>query len=294
MIGADHFVRLQRRFRVPALGAERNLTELRRPGLRLYVIETRGVRVESRVAPSLRPVRSTRDPAVAQVTIPLVGAFVVRRDGAERVFTGGRAAVERVDAWDERWDGAHFRALVVEWDARHGDALGALDDAPLSTGDTAWFDEVARRVDAAAVDDALIARTVGVLRACGLPLHPGRAMPIGKPPPGTAVIARSLGALLSNLERAPDIADLCVATGMQERQLRRKLVAARHWTRCVRSWKALLSSTRLTMAATLSTARGATVEITARALGYGAPSALLAAMRDGGLPPPSRIRALGA
>lgn len=55
------------------------------------------------------------------------------------------------------------------------------------------------------------------------------------------------------------------------------------------SWQRILHWWRLLMATTLMTARGATTELVAAALGYGSPRSFCLAMAEAGLPSPGRI-----
>lgn len=288
------FLRFERRFCVPAISVERHHVALRRPGLRFYVIATRGIVMDSRAAPRpacLRPSSAGHDRPVGQLTVALQGGFVVRR-GREQVFADRCGAADAVEVWDERWDGQPFRALVIEWDGRHGEPLRQLGDVPLTADEHRFFGDLADRVDRGDGGEGLAATAIERLRAIGLPLVRSEAMPTSTPPPGAAQLVTAAGRLLGRLDRSPSIVDLSTATALEERELRRRLRRLGPWLALHASWRAMLHDNRMTMAASLATAPGATLEIMALALGYGAPSAMLAAMRAAGLPPPSQIRAL--
>jgi AraC-like DNA-binding protein len=285
------FVRFERRFHVPELDAERRFVMLRRPGLRLYTIATRGLTVDSQAAPALSPLRPNAARPAGQLTVPLEGEFTVRRAG-RYVSVHGRAAVcDAVDEYDERWEGSSFRALVFEWDVRHGDTLRTAETVAIGPGDLDALRVVADALDAGELPDHTVQGAFERLASMGVPVR-GLIDEDRAAPADAHRLAEVLGALLGRLAKAPSIDDLACASGVEERQLRRRLRACAPWILPdAGTWKSVLRRTRLTMAACLPSSPRFTNERMAAALGYRHAAALLHAMRNAGLPTPTEIRA---
>lgn len=284
------FVRFERRLRVPELDAERTLSMVRRPGLRIYTISTRGLTVDSCAAPGLSPVRPASARPAGQLTVALDGEFVVRRSGRQLSAHGRRAICDAVDVYDERWDGRSFRALVFEWDAAHGAAVEGAQDLVLGGRDLAGLVEIADALDAGRLCTRATARAFARIAAAGVPVR-GLAATDAPAPPAAQRLATVVGRMLGQLHAAPNIDDLAAACGMEERQLRRSLRACAPWfLPGAATWKTALHQTRLTMATCLPSARAFTTERMATALGYRHPAALLRALRQGRLPTPHEMR----
>lgn len=218
------FVRFERRVHVPQLDAERHFVMLRRPDPRLYTIATRGLTVDSQAAPALCPLRPTAARPAGQLTVPLEGEFTVRRAGRYVSVHGRRAVCDAVDEYDERWEGRAFRALVFEWDARHGDTLHAAESVVIGPGDLHALRGVADALDAGRMPDHAVQRAFERLASMGVPVR-GLTDEDDAAPADASRIAGAVGALLGRLDTAPSIDEVATASGVEERQLRRWLRA---------------------------------------------------------------------
>ena len=289
------FVRYQRAVRMAELGAARDLVTMRRPGLRCYVVRSRGLVVESRMFGACRlPLLAAFGdaPTVAHLTVPLEGELVVRRGGRERLVGVGQALLDPGYVVDERWEGRRFAALCVEWTAAHGEAATAAE-LTVSPADLAALAAFAADLRADEVGDGDVAPLLGRLRGLGLPLFAAHAVALGPAPLAAIELARAFSAVHTQLDRHPDVLDLEALLGVSSRHIRRQLQALGPWWVLPRSdWRGSLRRTRVLLAPSLSTVRGASVERIAGALGYRSAPALLHALDAEGVPPPSRTRAI--
>ncbi len=285
-------VRYERAVELPELGAARRLVMLRRPGLRIYVVRTEGLVVDSRMfAGNAAPLRAAiGPPTIGHLTIPLDGVYVGRRAGRDHCLASRDALIDPGFVVDERWHGPRFAALCVEWSAAYGDA--GSGDLRLSVVDHRRIAAMAAAIVDDRFGDAALPQLIELLRSSGVPLHPVELTALDAAPRDAVVLARAFSALHTQLDRSPALTDVEAMVGQSARHIRRRLGAlGPWWVLPDADWRASLRRVRVLMAPCLSTARGATVERTARGLGYGSASALLFALAAEGVPPPSVTRA---
>ena len=195
-----------------------------------------------------------------------------------------------------REEGARFVGVSLSW------LPGALGDDGCRAGRLArlrgsHLAELARVADAIAPDlDARAAREVfsralGVLQAVA-PFD--ASAPEASPedvPRRFALVSRALDRCLSDLSAQPMMVDLEREVGVSSRQLQR-LVAqlnARYGFDD-RGWRDALSRRRILVGSSFMTARGATTEVVAAALGYGSTTAFCRAFAESSVPSPGVIR----
>lgn len=288
-------VRYERSAALPELGASRRFVLLQRPGLRLYVVSSEGLTVESRVfrhnpfswlaAHGPRP--------CGHLIVPISGAYIARRSGRETSLEAREALLDIDRIFDERWEGSPFVALCIEWSAEYGEPQQRQGDLRISRADHAFF----RALAEALVHDTLSTENLRALfetlRAIGVPLHPVADVDLGAAPRGAVELARAVNAAHMRYDRHPDLADLEARLGISSRQIRRRLQALGPWWVSPGSdWRSTLRRARVLLAPSLATARGATVERVARALGYRSATALHFALDAEGLPSLSTARAI--
>ncbi len=280
-------MRYERSAGLPELGASRRFVLLLRPGLRLYVVHSQGITVESRVFRQ-NPyswVASDGPRPCGHLIIPISGAYIARRAGRETSFEERQALLDVDRVFDERWDGSPFEALCLEWSAEYGEQLQRLGELRLSPADHAFF----RAITDALVHDTLsegdFRALIETLRAIGVPLHPYAQLDLGAAPCGAVELARAVNAAHTRFDCHPDLADLEAMLGISSRQIRRRLQALGPWWVSPGSdWRSTLRQARVRLAPSLATARGATVERVARTLGYRSATALLFALDAEGIP----------
>ena len=109
-----------------ALGAELRHRAWMSPAFRIYELTTRGVTVEYGLLP--------KQPLAERVQINVVrqGRLTLRRGGRRFVVTEGHAFRECGLSFDERWEGAPFRALCVDWDGRQGTSPEVVALSPMA------------------------------------------------------------------------------------------------------------------------------------------------------------------
>lgn len=287
----------RRAVRVPALDAAREVHFLLHSGLRAYVVRARGVAIEKRllVGTRLAPTAGARH----LVQVVLAGRLRLGHGGREAWLGPGEVSLQAHGFPDERWEGARFEAVVVEWtapwcsgrvDAWTTGRLGPRDLARIA----GWAATVVDRELAPDRGAAHVAELLAVLASAGIPIARAEAPGlIEAVPPAARDLAAALSARLSNLEQRPMLIDLETALGRSARHLRRGLSAFDRYYGFPGgpSWHQLLHWWRLSMATTLMTATGATTERVGAALGYGSPRSFCLAMAHAGLPSPGRIAA---
>jgi len=288
------FVRYERQVGLSGLDARRGYVCIRRPGLRFYVIETIGLTVESRIfvaSPHLWPDSGDRPVAVGHLSIPLEGTYLARRSGTERMHERRFVAVDPTSIFDERWQGPRFRMLCVEWGLIHGRPITSPSDLVLSALDDARLGAFADAIGDGTIDDDATRAVVELLRAIGVPLARLDATLSTSAPAGAIETARTLTSLHTHLDSHPDLSDVETELGVSSRQFRRRLHAHPEWSVLpIPSWRTSMRRMRVRLAPAFATARGATVERIAAALGYRSASALLYALDAEGAPSPALAR----
>jgi AraC-like DNA-binding protein len=252
-------------------------------GVRAYVCDSSHSVVDSTITASLRvPVRST----CCNVAIPLEGRYSLwRNEGWEELGPG--ELVRECPQGAERWEGHRFSVLVLEWDA--GEHLSERSRGTLSVGSLSRlrgiadliregratrsiFDELAQTVD-------LPSDLVGWIR---------ERDPID---PSLQPAADALGMAMSRAHDRPAWVDLEGPLARSERHSRRLLTALFDVLGIHASMREYLRTRRLSHAAQLLTAPGASVDEVARAVGYGSSRALGTALEQAGLPRARELRA---
>jgi AraC-like DNA-binding protein len=287
-------IEVRRSVRLPEHGASRHYVGLQRPGLRVYVIATDRVIVDTAVLGASVPRLMTMLPTIGNVTFPLVGTYITR-DTREEEHHVGRLRVDAPGHFAERWEGPRFRALCAEWAHPFGPP-GAPTALALSPTEHAAIERVAEAIVLGVCEPAHL-RTLFALLAAHRVLHRDALPDLDAPaPPHAHAIAGALNEIMVDLPSHPDLGDLEARVGLTSRHLRRRFAELGQWTPLHDgSFRATLRRHRVLFASSLASVPGATVEQIARALGYRAPQALLAALREEGLPSPAeaRARALG-
>ena len=295
-----HFLYWRKGARLLGTDHQRFLGGIRRPGLRAYAIDQRGLSYDSRAhfplgESSFSASRFMR--ASAQLTIVLDGAFCVRRGGIEREVAAGWALPDAVRVFDERWMGERFRALVIEWDERNGDALELGTPFAPSAQDRARFSAFADMLLAGGARGGEAAHAMQglqrALAAMGLPLRGFDSQFIGHPSPAQALLD-GLSRSWTSFDMQPMWSDLSAWCGRSERQLRRDTdQLLRCWdTPGIDTLRARNRRFRTDLAISLLSAKNATVEQVASSVGYGSARALVTAFSQLGMATPSEIRQL--
>lgn len=281
---------LRRVARLEGSDAERFHLSVARPGLRMYLIGVRGLTFESRIC---RPLQQRYlAPTAGQLVFPLDGEFVVR-DESEVVVTRGSAVTDSTNRWDERWNGTErrgFQALVFEWTEEFGPVLSRPERLTLGPRDLEKAEGLAAALRSGELRREVAARAVAGagrwIRGLGLEVPPWPGT--DETPREAQPLADALSHTLSNLPGQPMWVDVEKASGVGERNARRRLT---EWTAWLGGpFRERLRLHRAVSAATLLSARNATLERISRSVGYGSPRALIRAFHDLGLATPSLIR----
>lgn len=299
--------------RVPRLDVAREAHFLLHRGLRAYVVRAHGAIVEKRLFLGTELLLDHRGRHAVQIV--LSGRMRLAHGGRETWLSPGDVSLQRWVFPDERWEGEPFEAVVLEWtpawssgpwpEATSGDAPETNEwmvdrMSPRELERLAqWSATVAESELSPDRAAAHLAALLELLASAGLPVR--RADPQN---PGELIepvsaaarhLAAPLSASLSNLGQRPMLVDLEHALGRSSRHLRRGLSELLHcYDFYGGSWQRLRHWWRLSMAATLMTAPGATTELVGDLLGYGSPRAFCLAMSQAGLPSPGRIARLVA
>lgn len=285
-------IRLERDARLRSLDAVRSYASWSDRHVRVYVVRSRGLRVDASVLGSFSPPTSR----VGYINIQLDGALVARRASGEHVIPARSLALDPSVHWDERWIGPDFRVLAIEWDEGYGPAPTAFSQGTLTNLDhgriSAIADAIAHESDperGALALDALDR----LLRANGVAIDGLRSLARSTEDPRDVRTARLLSTLRCALHAQPTWIDAVLASGRSERQLRRD-VAALIARLDLRSdgLRALLVRERIVSASVLLSARGVSVADVARSVGFGTSRALGLALERAGLPTATRIASL--
>ena len=259
-------------------------------GIRVYLLETHGLTVDSRWLKQLVSAPHAR--RAPQVTFQLAGAITNLRYSTESELLDGFFEIEPSLEWAEIWSGRSFRALVLEWNADWGSLPASLS---LSKMDPSMF--AAAQAVALAIlqrNRREVVESLAVLysrlRAFGLDLAPWSANRLTIPDPKHLGVTRVLNELRTNLAGQAGWLDGATVGGKSERQLRRDLNDFyRSLDHVPESFRRRLLNDRLSAAVSLLSSKEPSIERVARSVGYGSSRALSLALRSAGLPPPSEI-----
>lgn len=290
-------ITLERRVGLLTGGARRETVWLRAEGLTVYVCESDGLVFDA--APLSAFTRGVVDqgrdaPRLDHVTMVLEGAQHVRTQGRPVDVGAGQLIGDALPAWDERWEGGPYRSLSVEWSSAHGDAMpgrahGRMSRRLSSAARALAAAMMRRELRGAAGADA-VARLLAALRAEGLPLAAPDRRALVAVPEGAQALADAVSWMQSSLHTQPMWVDVERRLGLSERQLRRHLARLGWWVGFPHgSMRRHLVSVRTVGAAALLSARGVKAKDVARSLGYGSERALVTALSNVGLPPPTAL-----
>lgn len=285
----------RRRTALRELGASLATYALVHSAFRLHIVVNEGVVSEDRL--SLRAFDRKGYLHRPMLTVVLEGRARLEQDGMCRWLEAGDVSVlPNKNAVAMRQEGARFESLAVEWDP------GTLGARPTEWSVSRLPAEAitrlkphVRAVAAHGLDGeraaARFAAIVTLLRESGAPL--GRAEPgdlVEAVPEPMRVLSGALDATLSDLSRRPMMIDLHRMLGTTPRHLLR-LVTAFHasYGFGATGWRDALNRRRLLHGAAMMTARGATSERVAMAVGYGSPAAFWHGLAQAGLPSPGTV-----
>jgi AraC-like DNA-binding protein len=250
---------------------------------RVHVVDNDGVVSDDRIA--LRAFQRKGALGRPVITVVLAGAARIDAFAETRWLEAGDvSAVEAKNAIVMRQsrDRERYRAFVVEWDdgpirrdRPRGFEVSRCDDAA-----------IARAADAIVNETDIEASLRSALTALGFSVDT-LAEEVS---PQTRKLSRALDDLLSDMSARPMAIDLHEMLSVSLRQLNRLVLDfnERYGFNAV-GWRDTRGRRRLLMGAALMTARGATVDEVARAVGYTSPTAFARAMADAGLPPPGEV-----
>ncbi|HEY1694244.1 MAG TPA: AraC family transcriptional regulator [Polyangiaceae bacterium] len=285
----------RRRTALPELHASLATHALVHSAFRLHVVRNQGVVSEDRL--SLRAFERKGHLGRPVLTVVLAGRARLECGGAARWLEPGDVSLAPYkDAIVMRQDGPRFESLALEWEpGTLGARPATWETARLPVG---FYEQLRRLVDAvtdASADTALaaarFAAIVSLLRASGAPLGdvPPCAL-VEDVPEHMGTLSSALDGTLSNLAESPMMVDLDQALGVTPRHLQR-LVTAFHerYGFNAGGWRDALNRRRLLIGASMMTARGATTERVALAMGYGSATAFCRALSQAHLPSPSAV-----
>jgi AraC-like DNA-binding protein len=284
---------LRRKHVLLGVDAARGCVSLHSPELRVYVARMHGgQRLDAGIL-NISPDQAALGSSA--ILIQLGGTLGIRSGGLERAVDVGAIALMQIQAWNELWDG-DFRVLVFEWAKQL--PIPPLDIGKLSVCDYAAFEGFATRLEAGELAGEAAAHAVYTvlarLRAAGVavPAQPLESLYAGVPT-GAQAVADALSSTLTKLHSGPQVQDVAALLGLSERQLNRRFKALGLWLPGYsrpEAWRRQLRLMRSTLAASFLTRKDTSLELVASSLGYGSARALLLALDQAGLPPPSVLR----
>lgn len=258
--------------------------------LRVYAIQARGLVFESL---PLAPRGAMVPPLIGhQLTCVIAGELVSRRGGRERSALPGTALLEPSMAWNERWMGDPFAALLIDWDPALV-PVRATEVLPLSPAReaevAALYDCVWQPEDDAPAGERIVAAAADLLAHLGLDRFDASAGRFASSDESRAT-ARWVSALRSDLpsagfKRASEL------TGLGERQLRRHFEHMAQDAGMANSLRSVLVQDRLVAAVRLL-GGGRPIAEVAQAAGFGSSRALGVALDHAGMPTATEIRRL--
>lgn len=255
---------------------------LKRPGLRVQLVDAAGYETDTRAVQAALP----------ELSVPRHTFTAVLKGRYESDDVGGDsgcATLETRDAWRERWVGPHQRFVVVTWDGA-GESTGGVER--LGAVAHATWRELAQRLERATQSTAnAVARdALDAVRASGLQLPD---IPFDPVPDSVERAARALNYVFTHLHETPQWIDIEQHSGVSERQLRRVIRANPGWLPEV-GWRRALLAHRLQLATSLLRSPATSAREVARALGYRSDVALHTALRRAGLDAQTRRAAIEA
>ncbi|MBL8684645.1 MAG: hypothetical protein JNK05_36050 [Myxococcales bacterium] len=259
---------------------------------RVYVVRSRGLRVDAAMPGSLGPLA----PRAAQLNIQLAGTLLARRSPREHAIAARSIAIEPSVHWNERWIGPLFRVLVIEWESGCGPMPTGFSLANLSERDhervSAIADTIERDEDTPRVAEA-IERLDALLRSIGLRIDGLDALARSTESDRDIATARMLSKLRTSLHAKPAWIDAVSTTQRSERQLRRDVDAlTARLNFDIGGLRSILFRERVISATQLLTARATSVAAVARSVGFGTSRALGLALDRAGFPSASTLAAL--
>lgn len=270
----------------------RETTSLIGEGFRVYVVALAGgLAFDSRVLFTKGPTLSLQVAAHAQVCVVLDGRMYLRRGERTFLLPAGQAIVESIEgAWDERWEGDPFLALVVEWSAAVAPLPPIRAAFPCSRDEErlrAIAQSILRDPKRAASDPSLLSTTFGILDSLGILDGVRPRDTLGEDP--LQPEADLLSHALSHLDHQPMWVDLAARRGVSERELRRRFAALPIWQEMT-GLRAALVRARILATASLLSLPDLPVGVVARMSGYGSSRALGTALDQHGLPSATDLR----
>lgn len=276
-------------------GASRWHHSLLVPGLRAYAVESRGLTLESRaLGPTTHGYLVEGRQSRAQVTIVREGELLYRRGGRSYTLGPGDVALDPEIHYDERWMGGRFCVLMLDYDARWGEAPRSFELGRLSAVDRGRMQAMAAALESG-VGGSPLDGLLELYRGLGVGLARGRRW---EPEPALQELAGALGPWMSRLDGQPMWCDFERATQSPERTLRRRLGGLLELVGVAEPYQGLrplLKVHRLMTAALLMSAANTSVAEVAAAVGYGSARAYCNAARRAGWATPraTRARTLG-
>jgi AraC-like DNA-binding protein len=278
--------------------ARRESRWLRAPGLNVYVCQAEGLVFDA------APLQAMTDGVFGTaragrrfdyLTIVLDGAQVVRSPRAALELRPGDVVLDGRPEWNERWEGAPYRTLTVEWQSPFGAPVASRENGRVSrrlvSAATSFADRLAEGTLRGAAGEAAVRELLLRARAEGLPVRAPEPGELGTSSAEDEALAATVSWLETNLHLQPMWIDVQARLGLSERHGRRVLAEREDLARMPGgSLRAHLRRLRAVSAAALLTAPDATAEEVARAIGYGSERALATALHQMGLPGPRELR----
>jgi len=261
------------------------------PRFRIYAIRARNLVFE---AAPFEGLRLTPPQIGHQVTCVLRGELVSRRGDTERSAGPGVALVEPSMIWNERWMGAAFDALLIDWDPLLA-PLATTEVLPLGLGGAqrvaTLFDRILEGDDDEDTARTVFAGACELLGHLGLGRLDSRVEPRWfEGSPADRATARWVSALRCDVENA-NFKRAMHMTGLGERQLRRQYTQMAAHAGMPSNLRTVLVCDRLAAAVRLLSV-SAPIEQVAMASGFGSSRALGLALDHASMPTATEIRRL--
>lgn len=262
------------------------------PQLRIYAIRSRGLVFE---AAPLAPRGALTPPLIGhQLTCVLRGELVSRRDGPERSARPGFALVEPSMTWNERWMGAAFDALLIDWDPRLL-PIANTESLPLGPAGTERVEALFQHILSSGDDEdsarRIVARAEDLLAHLGLgSFDPSAAPDWFEGTEASRTAARWVSQLRGDMHTA-SLKRAMALTGLGERQLRRQYADLAERAGLPTQLRAVLVNDRIIAAVRLLSLTAPIGEV-AKAAGFGSSRALGLALDHASLPTATELRRL--